>query len=35
MNNGGYKVVIVEGEDREMGLFDIINKFYFKEKVKD
>ena len=34
MANKAYKVVIVEGEDFEVGVFDVINKFYFKEKIK-
>ena len=28
MANKAYKVVIVEGEDFEVGVFDVINKFY-------
>ena len=35
MNDGGYKVFVVEGKERETKLFDKIEKFFFsKKKVK-
>ena len=34
MANKAYKVVIVEGERREVGIFDLINEFYFKDSIK-
>ena len=35
MNNGGYKLIIVEGEDREKDLFESLENFFFKkDKLK-
>ena len=34
MANKAYKVVIVEGVKREVGIFDLINKLYFKDSIK-
>lgn len=31
MANKAYKVVIVEGERREVGIFDLINEFFFQK----
>ncbi len=35
MNNGGYKLIVVEGEDREEIVFDSVETFFFKkDKLK-
>lgn len=34
MDDKSYKVVIVEGEDRELHIFNLINRFYFRNRIK-